>query len=157
MNNHEIKSSALQPGFLIGGGRYTLARIVEVRAASELWVALDNQLGEEVALRVFSRAISSDPGVASKLRHAAQRSRKLSHPNIARVFDFVETPGEAAVIAMERIEAANLGESRLNRPGQVMSWSELEPIVLQVAEALDYAWNEGVAWGNLRPWNLPVE
>ena len=42
----------------------------------------------------------------------AQRSRRLSHPNIVRIHDVFHTPGELGFIAMEYVEGLPLLELR---------------------------------------------
>src|SRR5687767_1876985 len=78
----------LEAGFLAGGGRYTLRKVLGSGAASVVWLAVEHQLGQEVALKLFPAAIC-DSVFLSEIRRGVQKNRSLTHPNIVRIFDFV--------------------------------------------------------------------
>jgi eukaryotic-like serine/threonine-protein kinase len=146
----------LEPGFLAGGGRYTLRRVLGSRAASVVWLAVENQLGEEVALKLFPAADCSSIFV-SEIRRAVQANRRLSHPNIVRIFDFVEIPGEPLVIAMEYVQGVSFESLRRNDSTPVFTWEQMHPLLEQACAALEYAHSEGIVHGNLIPSNLLLD
>ena len=147
----------LEPGFLIGGGRYTLKKIVGVGPVSVVWLATDRQLEEEVALKLFRTEVASDSAFMTTLRRETQQSRKLGHPNLARIYDFFHAPGEPAFIAMEHVQGTSLRDLQLDQADQIFEWEYLSGLAAQLCAALDYAHSEGFMHGNLKPSNLILD
>jgi serine/threonine protein kinase len=140
-----------------GQGRFTLERPLGQGAMGTVWLAADERLKEKVALKFVPPAIRSDPVALDALRREAQRSHRLTHPNILRVHDFHEPPGEEPFISMEFVEGKTLSELRWAAPQKCLSWESLEPVVKQLCDALDYAHGEGVVHRDLKPANLLLD
>jgi uncharacterized delta-60 repeat protein len=146
--------SHLAPGFLVGGGRYTLLRQIARGGMGVVWLAHDERLNESVALKFLSSAVRNDAVELARLRQETQRSRKLTHTNIIRIYDLYEAPGEPAFISMEYVNGPNLWERMTQLPNRVFVWAELKPLVKQLCDALAYAHGERVIHRDLKPTNL---
>lgn len=113
--------------------------------------ARDNVEGRVVSLQVLP-ADKLTGGVAQRgaLRAAAGEAMRLTHPNIARVFDFGESEdtGEP-YIAGEYVRGMTLQE-RIRRVAPFKLAVAVD-IAASVVEALDYAHRAGVVHGDLRP------
>ncbi|HEY3863552.1 MAG TPA: protein kinase [Verrucomicrobiae bacterium] len=144
----------LSAGFLVGGGRYTLVRPIAPGGMGVVWLAHDERLNESVALKFISAAVRNDATALARLRQETQKSRKLTHPNIIRIYDLFEAPGEPAFISMEHIDGPNLWELMARQPGGVLSWARLEPLVKQLCGALACAHAERVIHRDIKPTNL---
>ncbi len=142
----------LEADFLAGGGRYTLKRILGKGSSGPVWMALDNQSDEEVALKFLAAAIISDSAAFNDF----QQYRVLSHPNIVRIYDLFSEPGEPAFIAMEYVDGTDLGKLRLDQPDQVFTWRDLKPMLDQLCSAIAYAHGDGLVHANIRPSNIFV-
>lgn len=78
----------------------------------------------------------------------------LSHPNIVRVYDYVEAEGLAAIV-MEYVEGTSLAAWRLAQPDGVLSVAEVAAWLPQLCAALDYAHQEGrLVHCDVKPANL---
>lgn len=141
----------------VGQGRFILERHLGQGAMGTVWLAADERLKEKVALKFVPPAIRSDPVALEALRREAQRSHRLTHPNILRVHDFHEPPGGEPFISMEFVEGKTLSELRWAAPQKCLSWESLRPVVKQLCDALDYAHGEGVAHRDLKPANLLLD
>src|SRR3954465_4657887 len=148
---------SLESGFLVGGGRFTLKEMIGFGSHTVVWVALDEQLGEKTALKFFPKQIVAGPGGVESLRREAQRSRKLTHPNIVRVHDFIYSPDELAFVAMEYVDGSNLHDLRSEQAAGVFSWVYLRPLIEHACAALEYAHAEGFVHGNIKPTNLILD
>ena len=148
--------SSLQPGWLVGGGRYTLVRQLQQGGRGVVWLAEDEQLKERVALKFLTPEIAQDPVALEDLKRETARARKLTHPNIVRIHDLFKTDSEA-FISMEFIEGANLHDLRHDQPGGVFTWEQLQALARQLCDALDYAHAEGVIHRDLKPANLLLD
>jgi serine/threonine protein kinase len=144
----------LEPGFLVGGGRYTLRRVIGTGEGSVVWLAFDDQLGEELALKFLSTPVIAGAGALVDLRREVQKSRKLSHPNIVRIHDFFHAPEQPAFIAMEFVEGQSAHALRLANADQVFAWDQLKPLVEHACAALEYAHGEGLIHRSIKPRNL---
>src|SRR5580658_3845778 len=146
--------SHLSAGFLVGGGRYTLLRPIARGGMAVVWLAHDERLSEPVALKFLSSAVRNDAAALARLRQETQRSRKLTHANIIRIYDLYEAPGEPAFISMEYVNGPNLWELMTQQPNGVFAWADLKPLVKQLCDALAYAHDERVIHRDLKPTNL---
>src|SRR4051812_1870002 len=86
----------LSPGVLVGGGRFLLKRPLAQGGMGVVWLAHDLRLKEAVALKFLPAAVAFEPVALEDLRKETLRSRRLSHPNIVRIYDLYEAPGELA-------------------------------------------------------------
>ncbi len=148
--------NSLQPGWLCGNGRFTLVRLLGRGGMGMVWLADDHQLQEQVALKFLPPEIGSDPRALDDFKREAARARRLTHPSIVRIYDFFKGEHEAFT-SMEFVDGANLHDLRFEQPNQVFSWQKLQPLIIQLCEALDYAHKEGLIHRDIKPANLMVD
>jgi hypothetical protein len=148
--------ASLAAGGKVGSGRFTLVRLLGRGGMGVIWLARDEHLREEVALKFLPPDIRHDAVALDDLRRETSRSRKLTHPSIIRIHDLYKSEDEA-FISMEFVEGANLNELRLERPNRVFDWAFVEPIVRQLCGALDYAHAERVIHRDLKPANMMLD
>src|ERR1041385_4244931 len=148
--------SALEPGFLVGNGRFSLIRLIGRGGMGVVWLARDESLREQVALKFLPPEIRFDGVALDDLRRETARARKLTHPNIIRIHDLYQDDREA-FISMEYIDGPNLSDLRLQQPQRVLTWKFLEPLAQQLCEALDYAHTEKVVHRDLKPANMMLD
>lgn len=151
------QSTNLASGQLAGGGRYELRRLLGQGGMGSVWLAFDTRLKEEVALKFLPPQIAVDAVALDDLRSEALKSRRLTHPNIVRIHDLSESLDEIPFISMEFVNGSNLNELRLTQPGKVLTWEFLQPLVVQLCDALHYAHSEGIIHRDLKPGNLMVD
>src|SRR5687768_8078863 len=148
--------AALTAGSRIGGGRFTLLRLLGRGGMGVVWLSRDEQLGEDVALKFLPPEIRHDAVALDDLRRETSRSRKLTHPHIIRIHDLYKAEREA-FISMEYVEGRNLTERRLDQPERVLTWSFIEPLVKQLCDALHYAHGENIVHRDLKPANMMLD
>jgi len=148
--------AALTAGSRVGGGRFTLLRLLGQGGMGVVWLARDEHLRENVALKFLPPEIRHDAVALDDLRRETSRSRKLSHPHIVRIHDLYRVEQEA-FISMEYIAGPNLSELRLEKTDRVLKWSYLEPLVKQLCDALEYAHKESIIHRDLKPANMMLD
>jgi serine/threonine protein kinase/WD40 repeat protein len=148
--------AALEPGFLVGNGRFTLVRLIGRGGMGVVWLARDESLREDVALKFLPPEIRFDAVALDDLRRETARARKLTHPNIIRIHDLFKDDREA-FISMEYVDGPNLSDLRIEQSERVFTWRFLEPLVKQLCEALDYAHSEKVIHRDLKPANMMLD
>ncbi len=138
--------------------RYELARPIGRGSMGEVWIARHRTLGEDVALKLLSPALSgteieeSSTAIARfrfEAQVAARLSRKTRH--IVRVTDNGEENG-LAYLVMELLEGETLA-ARLLRSGPVDKVMASQ-LVAQMARALTEAHGAGVMHRDLKPANV---
>ena len=137
--------------------RYTLVRLLGRGGMGVVWLARDEKLEQDVALKFLPELIAHDAAAVSDLKRETRRSLQLTHPHIVRIYDFVEDSRMAAV-SMEFVDGASLTQRRLDAPGQVFEPSQLHRWVEQLCEALEYAHTKArIVHRDLKPANLMID
>ncbi|HEV2047213.1 MAG TPA: serine/threonine-protein kinase [Chthoniobacterales bacterium] len=136
--------------------RYTLKQILGRGGMGVVWLARDDVLERDVALKFLPELVISDRGMLNDLKREANRSLELTHKNIVRIYDFVHDE-TSACISMEYIDGDTLSGIRVDRPSKIFECWELGNWTKQLCEALDYAHNHAqVVHRDLKPSNLMV-
>ena len=136
--------------------RYRLIKTLGRGGMGIVWLARDEELERDVALKFLPDLVIHDRAVLSDLKRETRRSLELTHKNIVRIYDFVhdETSG---CISMEYIDGDTLSNLRADKPRKVFEPDELREWVSQLCDALDYAHNHArIVHRDLKPTNLIV-
>jgi serine/threonine protein kinase/Tfp pilus assembly protein PilF len=135
-------------------GRYTLVKILGRGGMGIVWLARDQELERDVALKFLPDLIVHDRAMLNDLKRETKRSLELTHKNIVRIYDFVNDE-RSACISMEYVDGdtlANLrAEKKVFEPNEIAAWTA------QLCDALDYAHNYArIIHRDLKPGNLMV-
>ena len=141
---------ALAPGAMVAG-RYRVVRFLARGGMGEVYEAEDLELRERVALKTVRSEVARDQVAVERFRREIQLARKVTHPNVCRIFD-VAFHGGLIFLTMELLEGESLAQ-RLRRAGRLTT-EEALPIARQVAEALHAAHQAGVVHRDLKPGNV---
>lgn len=135
--------------------RYELIQKLGMGPECEVFRARDLWLGEHVALKVLrdSKIIETDK-VINTLKAEVVKARKLSHPNIVRVYDLGKVGG-LYFITREYVSGRTLYEQLDILHGK-FTVEELLVIAEPICNALDYAHDMGVIHGDIKPSNIMV-
>jgi eukaryotic-like serine/threonine-protein kinase len=135
------------------GGRYRLTRRIAVGGMGEVWVAHDESLARDVAVKVLREEFAGDAGFLARFRTEARNAGSLSHPGIAALYDYGEQQG-SAFLAMELIVGDPMSDLLDREP--VMAPRKLLPILSQAARALHVAHEAGVVHRDVKPGNIMI-
>jgi serine/threonine protein kinase len=136
-------------------GRYRLVERIASGGMGEVWRGVDQILGRPVAVKLLSAAHASDEQFRARFRAEARFAAALSHPGIARVFDYGEaSPLGGAYLVMELVNGEPLS-AILERVGRLAPEVTLD-IVAQAARALDAAHQAGIVHRDIKPGNLLI-
>jgi eukaryotic-like serine/threonine-protein kinase len=136
-------------------GRYRLIERIASGGMGEVWRGVDQILGRPVAVKLLSAAHASDEQFRARFRAEARFAAALSHPGIARVFDYGEaSPLGGAYLVMELVNGEPLS-AILERVGRLTPEVTLD-IVGQAARALDAAHQAGIVHRDIKPGNLLI-
>ena len=138
-------------------GRYLLKRELGRGAMGQVWLAYDERLSREVAVK----EIAAPDGVSAEAREhvvrrtvrEAQAAARLSHPGIVTVHDLIED-GDVLWVVMELIPGSSLGQ--LVREHGRLEWERVLVIAREAAEALAHTHSLGVVHRDLKPDNIMI-
>ncbi len=137
------------------GNRYRVERPLGRGGMGAVYLAFDEVLDEEVALKVISSLWSHDPrALIERFRREVSAARKISSPQVIRIHDLGETRDGMLYISMEYVAGQTLAEilaakSKLNK-------RETRDIIGQVCDGLGAAHEAGVIHRDLKPQNVLV-
>ena len=124
-------------------GPYEIIALIGKGGMGEVFHAHDTKLKRDVALKVLPESFDADPGRMARFQREAEVLASLNHPNIAHIYSV-----EERALAMELVE----GES----PKGPMPFEDAWKIMMQIADALEYAHERGVIHRDLKPANVKV-
>ena len=136
--------------------RYTLIKTLGRGGMGVVWLARDEELERNVALKFLPELIVHDRAVLGDMKRETRRSLDLTHKNIVRIYDFVHSD-QSGCISMEYIDGDTLSNLRADKPHKVFEPHELADWTSQLCDALDYAHNHAkIIHRDLKPANLMV-
>ncbi|HYX25708.1 MAG TPA: tetratricopeptide repeat protein [Thermoanaerobaculia bacterium] len=155
---------SLLPGQVLAG-RFRIVRRIAQGGMGEVWEAEDLEfVGERVAVKTIRPEIARDDWALARFRREIQLGKKVTHPNVCRVFDLFhhfpdagEGDGPAEQITfltMELLPGETLA-ARIARAGPLPPAAAL-PLVRQMAAALAAAHSAGVVHGDFKSSNVMV-
>jgi serine/threonine-protein kinase len=141
------------PGAVLAG-RYRIVGPLGRGGMGEVYRADDLKLGQAVALKFLPERLSKDAAMLERFHREVRTARKVSHPNVCRVFDIGETAGQH-FLSMEYIDGEDLS-SLLRRIGRLPEDKATE-IARQLCAGLSAAHEEGVLHRDLKPANVMLD
>jgi hypothetical protein len=136
--------------------RYTLHRVLGQGGMGIVWMAHDEELDLDVALKFLPSLVVNDRASLNDLKRETRRSLELTHPNIVRTYDFLQD-GALAGIAMEYVDSDTLRNRRIDQPSGVFQPADLGAWTGQLCSALDYAHGTAsIVHRDLKPANLLI-
>ncbi len=145
---------------LVGGqmvfGRFHLKSTLGRGGMGIVWLAWDERLERDVALKFMPDMVRLDSAAVDDLKRETRRSQDLAHPNIVKVFDLAQDEMSAA-IAMEFVDGYTLSALRVHQPNRILEPEQIREWISQLCAALDYAHAEAkIVHRDLKPANLMV-
>jgi serine/threonine protein kinase len=137
-------------------GRYTLIKVLGRGGMGIVWLARDEELERDVALKFLPDLMIQDRSLLDQLKCETKRCLELTHPHIVRIYDFVHDE-RSGCISMEYVDGETLSNLRAEKKQKVFEPEEFADWVAQLCHALDYAHNHArVIHRDLKPSNLMV-
>src|SRR5260370_6793493 len=121
---------------------------------ADVYLAQDQLLGREVAVKVLHRHFAEDQEFVERFRREASSAAGLSHPNIVGIFDRGECDG-TYYIAMEYVAGRSL--KAIVRENGALEPAVAIDIVVQILRAAQFAHKRGVIHRDLKPHNVIID
>jgi hypothetical protein len=120
----------------------------------EVYRADDLTLGQPVALKFLPEQAARDEGLLERFRSEVRIARRVSHPNVCRVYDVGEVDGQP-FFTMEYVDGEDLA-SLLRRIGRLPQDKALD-IARQLCAGLAAAHLKGVLHRDMKPANIMLD
>ena len=129
--------------------RYRLVRRLGTGGMASVWLARDERLGRDVAVKVLSDVLAGDREYIERFEREAQVAARLNHPNLVAIYDFA-VAGERPYLVMELISGGAIATDTL-------SSTELERLAEELLAALEHIHEASVVHRDLKPANVLVD
>ena len=96
-------------------GRYRLERRLGAGGMASVWLARDERLRREVAVKVLSDVLAGDREYIARFEREARVAAGLNHANLVTIFDFA-VAGERPYLVMELVSGGTVAERRRREP-----------------------------------------
>lgn len=130
-------------------GRYRPLRPLGAGGSGQVWLALDEDTGREVALKIVAR----EGRAPQRAEREAEAVWRLSHPGCARALT-LEEDNDHVYLVYEYIPGRTLREALRDR---TLTDAQVVEIAAQLLEALDHAHRNGVIHRDVKPTNIILE
>jgi serine/threonine protein kinase len=130
-------------------GRFRVLSLLGRGGMGEVYVAYDETLDRRVALKSIVAGRRLQPSAQARFRREARALSRLDHPNICRIYDYVEMESHDFLV-LELVTGRRLDEAI--RAG--LSHDVQLRIAGQIASALVAAHAEGIVHRDLKPSNV---
>jgi serine/threonine-protein kinase len=146
------------------GGRYRILRPHAKGGLGEVFVALDEELHREVALKAIQEKHAEDAASRSRFVLEAEITGGLEHPGIVPVYGFGHYPDGRPYYAMRFLRGDNLKQAiarfyetdwKARDPGQrMLAFRQLLRRFVDVCNTVAYAHSRGVLHRDVKPGNV---
>ncbi|MEO0345733.1 MAG: HEAT repeat domain-containing protein [Pseudomonadota bacterium] len=134
--------------------RYRFVKRIGKGAFGTVLLMEDTVVGEQLILKFLNPNVSSDEEMMKRFVHELKFSRRITHPNVIRIYDFLHIQGNYA-ISMEYFESHTLGaEIAAEKP---MDFAKALRFAKDIATGMTVAHTAGVIHRDLKPANILID
>lgn len=133
--------------------RYELKELVGQGGMADVYLAYDDILKREVAVKILRSSLTGDPIYITRFHREARAAAALCHRNIVEIYDVGEED-DLYYIVMEYVRGQTLKEL-INKRG-ALHYVEAVDIMKQVVSATALAHSMGIVHRDLKPQNILV-
>jgi serine/threonine-protein kinase len=145
--------NALSPGDMIEG-RYKFIQKIGKGAFGTVVLVEDTVVEERLILKFLNANVASDEEMLKRFVHELRYSRRITHKNVIRIYDFLYVGGSYA-ISMEYFPSHTLGAEIANekpmRPKKVIAYA------CDICIGMSVAHQQGIIHRDLKPANILID
>ncbi len=144
--------ATLTPGDVLEG-RYKYIERIGKGAFGTVLLMEDTVVDERLILKFLNPAISQDEEMMQRFVHELRYSRKITHPNVIRIYDFLHIRGNYA-ISMEYFPSHTLGGEVAD--GKPVALRRALRFAMDIAKGMAVAHGVGIVHRDLKPANVLI-
>jgi serine/threonine-protein kinase len=149
---HRLDISALKPGEVLEG-RYKYIQKIGKGAFGTVLLMEDTVVDERLVLKFLNSNVSQDEEMMKRFVHELRYSRKITHRNVIRIYDFLFIRGNYA-ISMEYFPSHTLGHEINDKP---LPLDKAVRFAMDVATGMAVAHQSGIIHRDLKPANVLID
>jgi serine/threonine-protein kinase len=143
--------STLKPGEVLEG-RYTYVQKIGKGAFGTVLLMEDKVVDEQLILKFLNPNVSQDEEMMKRFVHELRYSRKITHRNVIRIYDFLFIRGNYA-ISMEYFPSHTLGNEVNEKP---LPLAKAVRYAADIATGMAVAHQQGIIHRDLKPANVLI-
>jgi HEAT repeat protein len=147
-----IDAANLQPGEVIDN-RYKVIQHIGKGAFGVVLLVRDIMVNEQIILKFLNAHMAADESVIHRFVHELRLTRKITHENVIRIYDFI-TMGKSYAISMEYFESHSLAQEI--RAGKTKDFKRNTKILIDICKGLGVAHHINVVHRDIKPANILV-
>jgi CHASE2 domain-containing sensor protein/tRNA A-37 threonylcarbamoyl transferase component Bud32 len=136
-------------------GRYQIESELGKGAMGTVYLGKDPKIGRTVAIKTMPLSSEFENEMLEEVKkrffREAETAGRLSHPNIVTIYDVGEEH-DLAYIAMDFLQGTDM--SKFSKKEKLLELSEVFTVIVQVADALNYAHGQNVVHRDIKPANI---
>jgi serine/threonine-protein kinase len=136
-------------------GRYRIEAEIGSGGMATVYLAFDQTLERQVAIKVLNREISDDASALERFRREARTVARLSHPHVVMVIDAGEDNEGRPYIVFEHVKGETL-KDRIRRVG-ALPISEAVAYAIEIGRALEVAHEHQLVHRDVKPQNVLID
>jgi len=134
-------------------GRFTLVRELGRGGMGVVYLATDDTLGRNVAVKTLPDELAKDRDRLARLEREAKALASVSHPSVATIHALEESDSGSRFLVLEYVEGVSLHQRLREGP---LSLKQTLRFAVQMAEALEAAHQRGVVHRDFKPSNVMI-
>ncbi len=131
---------------------YIIERKLGDGGMGDVFLARHNRVNRVVAIKVLHQNLFSNESIRQRFKNEANALIELGHPNIVKIFDYVEQDNLACLI-MEYLDGYTLDDYIAKVSGPIPS-SKAIGIMCEVLDAVQYAHDNKIYHRDIKPGNI---
>jgi serine/threonine protein kinase len=133
-------------------GEYEIKGRIDAGGMAVVYAGVHPVIGKEVAIKVLSRALSSDPSMVDRFVQEARSVNQIRHHNIVDIFALGQLPDGRVYCVMELLSGASM-QKRLRRE-PALTYEDAISILQQICDGLEAAHRVHIVHRDLKPDNV---
>jgi serine/threonine-protein kinase len=134
-------------------GLYRIVAPVGEGGMAAVYKAYQPSVDRYVAIKILPQHFAKDSQFVQRFEQEAKVLAKLQHPHILPVYDYGESEGYTYIV-MPWMTGGDLADLSCDEP---FSLGEINQIISQVGDALDYAHSQGIVHRDVKPSNILID
>src|ERR1700736_76803 len=158
VQDHEVQAAKLDIATLKTGdiieGRYKYIEKIGKGAFGTVLLMEDTVVEERLILKFLNPNVSADEEMMKRFVHELRYSRKITHKNVIRIYDFLYIRGNYA-ISMEYFPSHTLGGEIVNEKPVILK--RAVKFGIDIATGMAVAHQAGIVHRDLKPANILID
>lgn len=135
-------------------GRYSIKKEIGRGAMGRVLLAEDTMIDETIIIKFMHPELTADVSAKERFVRELKYARKISHPNVIRIHDFLYQR-KVAAISMEYFDSVGLDEEV--KKGKIYEEKEGLLVLSQIASGMQAAHDQNVVHRDLKPSNILID